>query len=89
MTSIKQYNFTHSKPEPDYQLAKGLMEILSIVQAKYGDSQTFTLEMGNFTSPEYGSYKMVFRDTKNPDIILCTVIYDYIFGEVKIQGGNK
>lgn len=89
MTSINQYNFTHSKPEPDYQLAKGLMEILSIVQAKYGDSQTFTLEMGNFTSPEYGSYKVVFRDTKNLDIILCTVVYDYIFGEVKIQGGNQ
>lgn len=82
---IKQYNFTYSKSEPDYQAGKGLMEILSIVQAKYGDSETFTLEMGNFTSPEYGSYKMIFRDSKNPDIILCTVIYDYIFGEVKIQ----
>lgn len=82
---INQYSITYSKPEPDYEFSKSLMEILSLIKAKYGDNQTFTLEMGNFTSDEYGSYRMIFKDSKNPDITLCTVIWDRIFGEVKIQ----
>jgi hypothetical protein len=42
--------------------------------------------MGNYTSPEYGSYKMIFE---NNGVYCCTAIWDKIFGEYKIYQEEK
>jgi len=80
------YQITFSKPEPDVDAAKALMEIITKVQALFGTATTFTLQMGNFTSSEYGSYKMIFKDK---DVYCCTVIWDKIFGECKVYQDKK
>ncbi len=63
---------------------KAIIEIGDRVKDKYGEGKyTFGIEMGNYTSGEYGSYCLTFhRDGK----YCCNVIWDMIFGEYKIIG---
>jgi hypothetical protein len=81
-----KYSITFSKQESDINSTNALMEVITKVQALFGTTTSFTLEMGNFTSPEYGSYKMVFTDR---DVYCCTAIWDKIFGECKIYQDEK
>lgn len=80
------YNIDFHKHDEDASTGKALMEIINKVEALFGTASTFSLQMGNYTSPEYGSYKMVFV---NKGVYCCTVIWDKIFGECKIYQDEK
>lgn len=88
-TNITNTICSSSKHKVDDRLIKGLKDILIYVKDKFGFQQTFSIEIGNFTSDEYGSYRLIFKN-KNTNITTCTVIWDAIFGEIKIyKGGNN
>lgn len=88
-SKITNISYSISKHKVDDRLIKGLKDILTYVKDKFGFNQTFSIEIGNFTSDEYGSYRLIFKN-KNTNITTCTVIWDAIFGEVKIyKGGNN
>lgn len=89
-SKITNISCSISKPKVDDRLIKGLKDILTYVKDKFGFEQTFSIEIGNFTSYEYGSYRLIFKN-KDTNIATCTVIWDVIFGEVKIykEGNNE
>jgi len=80
------YNIDFHKHDEDTSTGKALMEIINKVEALFGTATTFSLQMGNYTSPEYGSYKMIFKDK---GVYCCTVIWDKIFGEYKVYQDEK
>jgi hypothetical protein len=68
--------------DKERNIKNAIIEIGDTVKDKYGKGHyEFGIELGNYTSGEYGSYCLTFH--KNSEYC-CNVIWDMIFGEYKI-----
>ena len=68
------------KKQEEFRL--GMIEIGEKVKEKFGEGKyKFSIDMGNYTSGEYGSYCLTFH---KDDEYCCNVIWDRIFSKYKI-----
>lgn len=65
------------------EFSKNLTQIVNEhIIPKYGKDLKFSIQLGLWTSDEYGSYKIPFYDKNDNDI--CYIIADVIIGEWKL-----
>jgi hypothetical protein len=77
-TSSEDYN-----KEFRENFAKNLGKIMeNTIIPNFGSSLSFNIELGNFTSEEYGSYRIPFYNKEGS--LVCYIIADVIFGEWRI-----
>jgi hypothetical protein len=80
--TINDNNKTQYQLEKEREFKNAIIEISDKVKDKYGDGKyTFGIEMGNYTSGEYGSYCLTFHKDGE---YCCNVIWDMIFSKYKI-----
>jgi hypothetical protein len=80
--TINDNNKTQYQLEKEREFKNDIIEIGGKVKDKYGEGKyTFGIEMGNYTSGEYGSYCLTFHKDNQ---YCCNVLWDRIFGEYKI-----
>ena len=76
-------NYNKYQEERAAEFSKNLTEIVNEhIIPKYGKDLNFSIQLGLWTSDEYGSYKIPFYDKNDNDV--CYVIADVIIGEWKL-----
>jgi hypothetical protein len=69
----------------DYTKLNFLSELKRIIDEfitpNYGNNLFMSIDLGNFTSGEYGSYKISFKKNETE---VCYIIADVIFGKYKL-----
>jgi mRNA-degrading endonuclease RelE of RelBE toxin-antitoxin system len=77
-TAFDDYNIEFKK-----QFSNNLKEIINnTIIPTFGSSLKFDIELGNFTSGEYGSYRIPFYNKENN--LICYIIADTIYGKWEI-----
>lgn len=68
------------KKQEEFRL--GIIEIGDKIKEKFGEGKyKFSIDMGNYTSGEYGSYCLTIH---KDDEYCCHVIWDIIFNECRV-----
>jgi hypothetical protein len=81
-TQVKYDNSGEYEKKKQEEFRLGIIEIGDKIKEKFGEGKyKFGIDMGNYTSGEYGSYNLTFY---KDDYYYCNVIWDIIFNECKI-----
>jgi hypothetical protein len=81
-TSVISDNRDEYKKKKEEEFRLGIIEIGEKVKEKFGEGKyKFSIDMGNYTSGEYGSYCLTIH---KDDEYCCHVIWDIIFNECRV-----